>query len=157
MTILLAFAEGSIQLVPDGTILIHIAFVLIMVAILNRVLFRPVAQVISEREGRSKANLKQAAELENRIEAGTRQYRETLREARASGYKLMEEMRNEGLRERAEKIDSLKKEIDRRVSEEGAAIESQAESARRALDTTTLAETIRDQILKTSNSSHGVN
>ena len=69
----------------------------------------------------------------------------------------MEEMRNEGLRERAAKIDSLKKEIDQRVSEEGAAIESQAESAREALDTTTLAATIRDQILKTSDSSHGVN
>ena len=58
MTTFLAFAEGSIQLVPDGTILLHIVFVLIMVAILNRVLFRPVAQVISEREGRNKANLK---------------------------------------------------------------------------------------------------
>ena len=157
MTIFVAFAEGSIQLVPDGTLLLHIVFVLIMVAILNRVLFRPVSQVISEREARNKTNLKQAAELENRIVAGTRQYRETLREARASGYKLMEEMRNEGLRERAAKLDSLKKQIDQRVSEEGAAIESQAESARQALDTTTLAATIRDQILKTSDSSYGVN
>lgn len=148
MTIFLAFAEGSIQLVPDGTILLHIVFVLIMVAILNRVLFRPVSQVISDREARNRANLKQVAELEHRIETGTRQYRETLREARASGYKLMEEMRNEGFRERAAKMDSLKKEIEQRVSEEGAAIQSQAESARQALDTTTLAATIRDQILK---------
>lgn len=157
MTIFLAFAEGNIQLVPDGTILLHIAFVLIMVGVLNRILFRPVSQVISAREARNKANLDQAAELENRIEAGTRQYRETLREARASGYKLMEEMRNEGLRERTAQIDFLKKEIDQRVSEEGAAIESQAESARRALDTTTLAATIRDQILKAYESSNGVN
>lgn len=153
MTIFLAFAEGSIQLVPDGTILLHILFLLIMVAILNKVLFRPVAQIISEREGRNRANLKHAAELEFQIESGIKRHREALREARARGYKLMEEKRNEALRERAGKIESLKKEIDERVREESVTIEGQAESARRLLDTTTLAATIRDQILKTSGGS----
>lgn len=149
MTIFLAFAEGSIQLVPDGTILIHILFVLIMVAVLNRVLFQPIAQVIAERESRNIANLKQAAELRRAIETGNKRYLDALREARTSGYKLMEEVRSEGLRERGAKIQSLKSEIEGRVAKEAAIIQHQAEEARSQLDTTTLAAEIRDKVLKT--------
>ena len=148
MIIFLALAEGSIQLVPDGTILLHIFFVLIMVAVLNRVLFRPIAEIIAAREGRNRANLERAAELEIGIETGKRRYRDALREARTAGYKLIEEMRSEGLRERAVKIESLKNEIEQRVEKERAVIQSQAADARKELNTTTLATNIRDQILK---------
>lgn len=152
MIIFLALAEGGIQLVPDGTILLHISFVLLMVAVLNRVLFRPIAQVMAERENRKKGNLAKAAEIRSGIEAGNRRYREALREARTAGYKLMEDVRGEGLRERAAEIEALKDEIERRVAKEGAVIQGQAEKARRDLDITTLATTIRDQILKTAGS-----
>lgn len=147
MTIFLAFAEGSIQLVPDGTILLHILFVLIMVAVLNRVLFQPIAQVIAERESRTRGNLKQAAEMQQAIEEGNKRYRDALREARTSGYKLMEELRSEGLRERAAKIQSLKDDIEGRVSKEAAIIQHQAEETRGHLDTATLAVEIRDKVL----------
>jgi F-type H+-transporting ATPase subunit b len=153
MMIFLALAEGSIQLVPDGTILLHVLFVLLMVGVLNRVLFRPIAEVIAEREGRKKANLTQAAEIEIGIKTGTKRYREALRDARTSGYKLLEEVRNEGLRERAAEIEALKNEIERRVTKEGAVIQSQADEARRQLDITTLATAIRDQILKAAKTS----
>jgi F0F1-type ATP synthase membrane subunit b/b' len=44
----LAFAD--IQLVPDGTILIHIALILLMIWLLNRTFFRPINRVIAARE-----------------------------------------------------------------------------------------------------------
>ena len=47
---LLAFAEGSIQLFPDGTIFVHIAMVLVMIWILNRTFFRPINRVLEARE-----------------------------------------------------------------------------------------------------------
>ena len=49
--VVLAFAEGSgIQLVPDGTILIHIALILLMIWVLNRTFFRPINRVIQSHE-----------------------------------------------------------------------------------------------------------
>ena len=33
-------AEASIQLVPDGTMLLHIVVIVVMVAVVNRTLFR---------------------------------------------------------------------------------------------------------------------
>ena len=59
--VVLAFAEGgAIQLVPDGTIFIHIALILLMIFILNRTFFRPVNRVLDARErnkgGRSSAD-----------------------------------------------------------------------------------------------------
>lgn len=156
MVIFFALAEGSIQLVPDGTLLLHILFVLIMVAVLNRVLFRPISGILAEREARNKANLKRAAELESGIETGKRRYRDALRDARTAGYKLMEEFRNEGLRERAARIESLKSEIEQRVEKERAVIQGQSANARKDLDTSTLATKIRDQILDTSGASRRV-
>ena len=52
MTIL-AFAE-SIQLVPDGTIVLHIAIIITMVFVLNKILFKPINSVLEERESRTR-------------------------------------------------------------------------------------------------------
>ena len=38
----LALAEGSIQLVPEGTVFFHIAVIILMVYVLNATLFRPI-------------------------------------------------------------------------------------------------------------------
>lgn len=156
MIIFLAFAEG-IQLVPDGTIILHILFILIMVVVLNRIFFRPISDVISARESRNRKNLQHAAEIENGIESGNRKYRDALREARASGYKVMEEIRSEGLRERTARIESLKSEIEKRVTTAGAMIQDQAEYARGKLDTATMATSIRDQILEKPDTSQRAN
>ena len=38
-------AEASIQLVPDGTLLLHLLMVAVMVFILNRTLLKPINQI----------------------------------------------------------------------------------------------------------------
>ena len=43
-------AETSIQLVPDGTLLLHLLMVGVMVAVLNRTLLKPINQILAERE-----------------------------------------------------------------------------------------------------------
>ncbi|HJU63197.1 MAG TPA: ATP synthase F0 subunit B, partial [Candidatus Binatia bacterium] len=120
----------------------------VMIAILNRVLFKPIAAIISNREQENAKNAADVAEMQRAIEDGNRRYRDTLREARTGGYKLIEEYRTEGLRERAARLEALKTEIDERVARERSLIELQAKDARRDLDTVTLASSIRDQILK---------
>ena len=46
---LLAFAE-SIQLFPDGSLLIHVALILLMIWVLNRTLYKPINKVLEARE-----------------------------------------------------------------------------------------------------------
>lgn len=147
--ILLALFESSIQLVPDGTIFIHIALVLVMVGILNRTLLRPVSQILAERERKTGGALAEAAEMQRKAASTQAHYEMALREARTSKYKLIEDQRAEGIRERERILDSLKQEIEAGIDKERAAIESQANSARATLseNANVLAADIRDQIL----------
>ena len=46
-------AETSIQLVPDGTLLLHLLMVAIMVFVLNRTLLKPINQIWPSEKGRS--------------------------------------------------------------------------------------------------------
>jgi len=57
MPVILGFAEDSIQLVPDGTMVLHVIIILIMVYVLNATLFKPINQVLAAREKRTKRRL----------------------------------------------------------------------------------------------------
>src|SRR5690242_5857385 len=82
-------AEASIQLVPDGTLLLHLLMVSIMVIVLNRTLLKPINQILSEREKQIAGRLKEAQALEAETQEKVRKYNDTLREARADGYRLL--------------------------------------------------------------------
>ena len=148
MFLLAIFAEGSIQLVPDGSIFIHIFLVLVMIGVLNRTLFAPIFKVLSEREQRGKGNLAQAIEIETRIEQGNREYRETLRSARTAGYKAMQEKRALDLQARERELEAVRKEVESLVMSEREAIDRQAATAREQVDPTSLGKVIRDRVLK---------
>lgn len=148
MAMVILLAETSIQLVPDGTILFHIALILVMIAILNRTLFQPINRILAEREKKGSGTLAEAEEIESKVSLGSKQYSDALRSARASGYKLMEERRGEDLRDREMRLASLKKEIEARLLQERSLIERQANEARSGFDPLSLAKKIRDQILK---------
>lgn len=148
MAMVILLAETSIQLVPDGTILFHIALILLMIAILNRTLFQPINRILADREKKGSGALAEAAELESKVNLGNKQYSDALRTARAGGYKLMEEKRGEDLRDREVRLASLKAEIEARLLRESTLIESQASEARSGFDPLSLARKIRDQILK---------
>lgn len=129
-TLLLAFAENTIQLIPDGTLLVHVALIVIMVAILNRTLYRPINQILAEREDRTRGRLKQAKELSKTVEAKLAQYEQSLRAARTEGYRLLEQERAEVLKERDAKIGALRTEIGAWTAQQKKEIERQAAEAR---------------------------
>src|SRR2546423_12605310 len=97
-------AETSIQLVPDGTLLLHLLMVAIMVFVLNRTLLKPINQILSEREKQIAGRLKQAQALAAETQDKHRKYNDALREARAVGYRLLEKERAEGLKQKEEKL-----------------------------------------------------
>jgi F0F1-type ATP synthase membrane subunit b/b' len=131
--IVLAFAENAIQLVPDGTLLIHLLLVIGMVAVLNRTLFRPINKVLEERETETGGRLSEAQRVQKDFESSQLKYERGLRDARSAAYQLIEAERSEALNQREEKITRTKEDIRLWVSNERAEIERQAEEVRNAL------------------------
>jgi F-type H+-transporting ATPase subunit b len=150
MVLLVALAEASIQLVPDGSIFFHIFLILVMIAVLNRTLFAPITKVLAEREKRGKGSLGQAIEVEERVEEVDRQYREALRSARTAGYKAMQEQRATDLQVREKELETARRETESLVRAEREALARQAENARQQVDSETLARDIRDRVLGTA-------
>ena len=147
--VLLAFAE-SIQLVPDGTLVIHIAIIITMVFVLNKVLFRPVNRALDERENRTRGRSKEAREIIQRVEGSLLRYEDSLRKARAEGYRLLEQQQAKALDERQQKIASVRKDVEEEIGQERGKIQEQADEARVTLEDEArrVAATISSQILR---------
>ncbi len=149
--VFLAFAEGSfVQLVPDGTIFIHIALILLMIWVLNRTLFRPINKILAQRANSTGGRSTEADELRRQAIAKQMKYDETLREARSEGYQHVETERNQALAMSKEQIEGVKTETSVTIASEKVALETAVETARQKLaaDATAIAEKITSNILK---------
>ena len=148
--LLLAFAENTIQLVPDGTLFLHIAIILIMVFVLNATLFKPINRILEERERRTRGRSSEASDILRRVDDGVSKYERTLREARAEGYRLMEQERSVAMSERQERLNAVREEVNLALNEQKKELSAQAEEARStlALDARRLAADIGAQILR---------
>ena len=145
----LAFAENSIQLVPDGTLILHIVIILVMVFVLNATLFKPINRILEEREKRTRGRSGEAQDILRRVDEKLAHYERTLREARAEGYRLMEKERAAAMSERQAKLSAVREEINQLIAGEKDAIRSQVEAARATLekDARRIAADIGAQIL----------
>jgi F-type H+-transporting ATPase subunit b len=148
MTAIIAFAE-SIQLVPDGTIFLHIAIIIAMVFVLNKTLFKPIGKILTERERRTKGSSTEAQGILRRIEDNLSRYERSLKEARAESYRLLEEEHAQAVLERQSVIRSVHDEVEQLVGKEEKLIESQVAQARSALedDARRIAVSIKNQVL----------
>lgn len=127
-------AEASIQLIPDGTLLLHLVLILVMVFVLNRTLLKPVNQILAERERQIGGRLSEAQALSAEAEDKMRQYQAALREARTDGYRLLEKERAAGLKEKDEKVRQHREELSRTVAREIDSIQKQQEKVRAELE-----------------------
>jgi F-type H+-transporting ATPase subunit b len=130
----LAFAENSIQLVPDGTLILHIIIILVMVFVLNATLFRPINRILEEREKRTRGRSGEAHDILRRVEEKLTHYEQTLRSTRAEGYRLLEQERAAAMQERQAQLIAVREEISRSVTEQKQAVQAQAEEARVTLN-----------------------
>jgi F-type H+-transporting ATPase subunit b len=130
---LLGLAGSSIQLVPDGTIILHGLIIIFMVVILNRTLFKPINRILEERDRLTRGLASEAEQTIVRIDNSLRQYEQTLRATRAEGYQLLERQRTEAMRERERQIASARESLGKQISTEKELIRSQAEVARTTL------------------------
>jgi len=147
--VFLASAE-SIQLVPDGTLVIHIEIIITMVFILNKLLYSPVNRALDERESRTRGRSKEAREIIQRVEGNLIRYEDSLRKARAEGYRLLEQQQAKALDERQQKIASVREDVEELIGQERGRIQAEADEARATLEDEArrVAATISSQILR---------
>ena len=143
-------AEASIQLVPDGTLLLHLILVVVMVVVLNRTLLKPINHILSEREKQITGRLREAEAMAAESQEKIKKYNDTLREARAAGYKLLEKERAEGLKEKEQKLRQSRDELSKQVAAQVVKIRQQEQAVKGELEgqAATIGNLISSQILR---------
>lgn len=131
--VILAFAE-SIQLVPDGTLVLHILIIIMMVFLLNRILYRPISRVLDERESRTRGRSGEALDILRRVKESLSRYENSLRQARAESYRLLEQQQSEATGERQRRVLAVREELEERIEEQKKEIRAQADDARITLE-----------------------
>jgi len=121
-----------------------------MVFILNKVLFRPINRTLDERENRTRGRSKEAREIIQRVEVNLSHYEDSLRQARAEGYRLLEQQQSKAFNERQSKIASVRKEVEAVIGQQRGKIQEQAAEARSTLEDEArrVAASISSQILR---------
>jgi F0F1-type ATP synthase membrane subunit b/b' len=142
--------EASIQLVPDGTLLVHLLMVAVMVAILNRTLLRPINQILAEREKQIAGRLKEAEALAAETEQKLKKYNDALHDARVEGYKLLEKERADALKEKDEKVRLYRERNSSEVAAQLDNIKRQEQSVKQELETqaASISSLISAQVLR---------
>jgi F0F1-type ATP synthase membrane subunit b/b' len=143
-------AEASIQLVPDGTLLLHLVLVVVMVFVLNRTLLKPINQILSEREKQITGRLREAEAMAAESEEKLKKYNDALREARGAGYRLLEKERAEGLKEKEQKLRQYRDEMSKEVATQVDQIRRQEQTVKGELESqaATIGNLISSQILR---------
>ncbi|MBS1797947.1 MAG: hypothetical protein JSS81_29275 [Acidobacteria bacterium] len=147
--VLFAFAE-SVQLIPDGTIFIHIALILLMIWVLNRTFFRPINRILEAREKNKGGKSSESESLLKEVSEKEAKYNEAMLDARSKGYELIEKERVKAVGKKQSKIGAAKEEVHQTLIEQTTELERQTVEARQALasEAEKMAEKISANILK---------
>jgi len=145
---LLAFQE--VRLVPDGTIFIHIALILLMIWVLNRTFFRPINRVIESRERNKGGRSSEAQEILRNVSEKQSSYEAAMLEARNEGYGLIERERTQAVTRRQEKIGAVKQEVEQFIAQENQELDRQTVEIKAAVagEAEKMAQRISSNILK---------
>ena len=147
--VILGMAGNSIQLVPDGTLLLHVLLILAMVGVLNRTLFQPINRSLETRDTLGRGAIEEARALQASAERDLESYEAALRTARAEGYKKTEAQRREELAKREVELSQLKAQLSEIIKREKSLLEKQTGDARAVLldESQRLAAEIHHRIL----------
>ncbi len=134
MTFPLGFAENSIQLVPDGTLLLHIVIILVMIYVLNATLYKPINRILEAREKRTRGRMSEAEEILRNVSEQLSQYERSLRQARGEAYSFTEHERAGAMQERQLKLNEMRQQLAESMAREKETIQRQTEEARGLLE-----------------------
>src|SRR5437660_538922 len=102
--------EGMSLLKPDMTLFVVIGVFLLLVFLLNTLIFKPVLNVVNERERLTTGAMAQAKHSMHDYEKRLSTYEEKIGQARAESYKMLEAERNVALGKRSQILAGVKSE-----------------------------------------------
>lgn len=144
----LAFVE--VKLIPDGTLFIHIALILLMIWILNRTFFRPINKVLEKRQKNSGGRSSEAQQILSQVQEKNTAFDSAIRDARSEGYELIESQRSHAVAARQETIEAVKSEVNTLIASGKETIAKQTAEAQKSIsaEAQKMAEQISANILK---------
>lgn len=138
------------SMLPDRSVFIVIPLFLVTVWALNKLLFKPLFQVLQERQRNTKGTLEESNKTLQHYTDLFNRYQQSIRETRLAGYKSQEQVRAEALRERAGIIGAAKTEAEKVILEAKDKINADVQRAKASIskDAKEMAETILDLVLQ---------
>jgi F-type H+-transporting ATPase subunit b len=126
-----------------------VIFVIVLFIILDRLLFRPIADVMKKREDATAGALERARKQGSDAEAKSRNYQSAIQDARVEIYSARQEGRQKALAERESSLKAARERSDELVQEARASIAVEAATAREELTTSSesLARELMERIL----------
>ena len=136
-------------MLPDLSVFWVIFFVLLLTAVLNRLLLKPLQRVMGEREHAIRSARELAEKSAADARAAAADLDQKTAQARAEIYRQMDEMRKTALSERTEMLAATRAEAEGEVARASAALKVAADEARRRLsiDAEALGTAAADRIL----------
>jgi len=124
-------------------------FVILLSIVLDRLLLRPLTQVMQQRETAIRSARELAESSRARAQAASDEFDAKTRAARAEVYAQMDEARRAALDRRAEILASTRAEVEKSTHEAAERIRAQADAARQQIDrdADALASTIVERVL----------
>lgn len=146
--IVLALAGSVLSI--DGSFLVVFISIFVLIFILNRTLFKPINQILDERNHLGAGRMAEAKQLLAQYEERLGKYEQQIQSARAEAYQFMETQRREAQSSRAEMIAQVKDETAKQVAAARADISKQTEAAKANLEgeARAMAGVISSQILR---------
>src|SRR5262249_30250277 len=130
-----ALAEGgSSILTPDGSLLFILILFLVFVPILNRILFKPITDILGERERLTTGSTGGARATLATVDRKLAEYEEGIGEAHSEGYRVIEARRKAAAAARQEAITAARAESDRKIAAARSELAADAERARTRLE-----------------------
>lgn len=136
-------------MIPDLSVLVVIATVLLLAVALDRLLFKPLARVMAERE-RAVLSARELAERASAdAQAAADSFDVRTREARAEIYRQMDDARREALTRRSELLARTREQAETAIKDASARLRADVAQARATIDrdAQSLATTIVERVL----------
>jgi F-type H+-transporting ATPase subunit b len=125
--------SGKRMINLDGSIIPAIVIFLLLIAILNRLLYKPLEKVLAERESRTTGLVHQAQEDLDHHLGLFEKYQASIKGARMEGYRRQEQLRAEAQKKRAEILAQSRTAAEKLIQDSRDSIHLQAETARQQL------------------------
>lgn len=121
-------------MLPDLSVFWVVGLVLALAVILDRLVFKPILQVIKKREDAVTAARVLADQAAAEARAAAEEFERKTQAARAGIYRQMDEMRQAALADRAALVDATRKEAESALAEATTRLAQEVAAARATLD-----------------------